>query len=247
MFETLLRSFVAGARSLGLNFSFLTSTYERGLWLDGIWTTLELAAAAIPASLAAGIVLTFALRSPQRWLSIPSRAFIELTRSTPTLVQLDCAFLALNMLVSAALGGVEHNPLTPFVWCVLVIALHIGAFHAEALRSGVEAVPETTREAARALGFGRAEILWRIELPIAFRVALPALTNNLVNLVKLTAIGSAIAVGDITYASIMIWTQHDNVVELMIFILLLFSALNFVVSRAGHWLELRLRMPGHGV
>jgi polar amino acid transport system permease protein len=45
----------------------------------------------------------------------------------------------------------------------------------------------------------------------------------------------------------MIWTQHDNVVELMIFILILFSMLNFIVSRAGHWLELRLRMPGHGV
>ncbi|GGF43302.1 amino acid ABC transporter [Aliidongia dinghuensis] len=247
MIEALIKSFVAAARSLGFNFSFLASAYERGMWLDGIRTTLELAAVTIPASLAAGLVLVLALRSPWYWLAGPSRAFIELTRSTPTLVQLDCAFLALNMLVSAALGGAEHNPLTPFFWCVLVIALHIGAFHAEALRAGVEAVPEPTREAARALGFGRAQVLWRIELPIAFRVALPALVNNLVNLIKLTAIGSAIAVGDITYASIMIWTQHDNVVELMLFILLLFGALNFIVSRAGRWLEARVRIPGHGV
>ena len=79
-----------------------------------------------------------------------------------------------------------------------------------------------------------------------FRSALPALVNNMVDLVKMTTIASAIAVGDVTYASIMIWTQRDNVLELMILILLFFGALTFVVNRAGRWLENRLRMPGYG-
>jgi polar amino acid transport system permease protein len=69
----------------------------------------------------------------------------------------------------------------------------------------------------------------------------------MINLVKLTAIGSAIAVGEITYASIMIWTQRDNVVELMALILVLFTTLNWMVGQVGRWLERRYRIPGYGV
>jgi polar amino acid transport system permease protein len=64
--------------------------------------------------------------------------------------------------------------------------------------------------------------------------------------VKASALASAIAVGDITYQSIMIWTQRDNVLALMILILLFFGLLTWLVSRAGHWLERRLWIPGYG-
>lgn len=62
----------------------------------------------------------------------------------------------------------------------------------------------------------------------------------------MTAVASAIAVGDITYASIMIWTQSDNVLELMILILGFFGLLSFIVNCVGRYLEARLRMPGYG-
>ena len=80
---------------------------------------------------------------------------MEVTRNTPTLVQLYCAFLVLNMLITQQLRdwGAGNNPLTPFVWVVIVVSLHKGVFHAEALRAGIEAVPATTLEAARSLGF----------------------------------------------------------------------------------------------
>jgi polar amino acid transport system permease protein len=79
------------------------------------------------------------------------------------------------------------------------------------------------------------------------RAALPSLVNNLINLVKLTTVGNAIAVSEITYASIMVWTQRDNVVALMIVILLFFSAINLLIARIGHWIERRLAVPGFGV
>jgi len=69
----------------------------------------------------------------------------------------------------------------------------------------------------------------------------------MINLVKLTTVGNAIAVSEITYASIMVWTQRDNVVELMIVILLFFSAINLAVARIGSWVEKRLAVPGFGV
>jgi polar amino acid transport system permease protein len=144
-------------------------------------------------------------------------------------------------------GGAQNNPLSPFFWVTAVVGLHIAALHAEAIRAGIEAVPASTVEAAQAIGFSRLQILRYVEIPLAFRSSLPAIVNNLINLAKLTTIGNAIAVSEITYASIMVWTQRDNVVSLMIVILLFFSVINFVIARIGSWVERRLAVPGYGL
>lgn len=244
MTESLLEGWVAFARPFGLNYVFVLDAGERVAFVRGLWVTLQLCAASIPVSLVLGVLIAAGLTSGRAWLTRPLTAFVELTRNTPTLVQLYCAFLVLNMLISQKLEG--GNPVTPFMWVVLVVALHKAVFHAEALRAGIEAVPGVTLEAARSLAFSRGEILWRVQLPLALRFALPALVNNLVDLVKMTAIASAIAVGDVTYESIMIWSQRDNVLELLLLILLYFGLLTWGVSVAGRWLENRLRMPGYG-
>ena len=72
--------------------------------------------------LLAGLLLAAALHSPRASLRLPCRAFVELTRNTPTLVQLYCAFLVLNLLITQQLQGRLHNPLGPFVWVVLVVS-----------------------------------------------------------------------------------------------------------------------------
>ncbi|MGE8114620.1 MULTISPECIES: amino acid ABC transporter permease [Pseudomonas] len=229
---------------LGLDYSFVFDAYASGKLLDGALTTLWLCLCGIAGSLLVGVLLAAAVTSTRRWLAWPARAFIEVTRNTPTLVQLYCAFLVLNMLINQSLGSA--NPMTPFAWVVLVISLHKGAFHAEALRAGIEAVPAVTLEAASSLAFSRRQQLLQVQLPLALRFALPALVNNLIDLVKMTAVASAIAVNDITYAAIMIWTQGDNVIELMILILAFYGLLSLAVNCAGRGLEARLRMPGYG-
>jgi polar amino acid transport system permease protein len=239
-----LQWLVDGAAKLGLNYQFLLDSYQRGSLVEGALTTVGLCLLTIIGSLLVGVALAAALTSGRRWLVLPARVFIEVTRNTPTLVQLYCAFLVLNMLLTQAIG--TANPLTPFAWVVIVIALHKGAFHAESLRAGIEAVPAVTLEAAGSLAFNRRQLLWNVQLPLAFRFALPALVNNLIDLVKMTAVASAIAVNDITYASIMIWTQSDNVIELMILLLGFFGLLSFLVNCVGRALEARLRMPGYG-
>ncbi|KPX41665.1 amino acid ABC transporter permease [Pseudomonas ficuserectae] len=239
-----LESWVQWAASVGLNYTFLLDAYQRGTMLEGAVTTLCLCLFTIIGSLLTGVGLAAMLTSGKTWLAVPARVFIEVTRNTPTLVQLYCAFLVLNMLLTHAVGAA--NPLTPFAWVVIVISLHKGAFHAEALRAGIEAVPAVTLEAASSLAFNSRQLLWNVQLPLAVRFALPSLVNNLIDLVKMTAVASAIAVNDITYASIMIWTQSDNVLELMILLLSFFALLSFAVNCAGRALEARLRMPGYG-
>ncbi|RFB96958.1 amino acid ABC transporter [Rhizobium leguminosarum bv. trifolii] len=239
--------FVELTNRFGLNYEFLATGYEAQIWRDGFITTLYLIALLIPVSLIAGLLFAACLTSDRLWLSAPVRAFVEITRNTPTLVQLMFSFLVLNTFVSNLVGGAQNNPLTPFFWVVAVVGLHIAALHAEAIRAGIEAVPASTVEAARGIGFSKLQILRYVEIPLAFRASLPAIVNNLINLVKLTTVGNAIAVSEITYASIMVWTQRDNVVSLMIVILLFFSLINLVVARVGLWVERKLAVPGYGL
>jgi polar amino acid transport system permease protein len=244
--ESWLSAFVGAAKSLGLNYAFLLDARERTLWIDGIGLTIELSVTAIFCSLIVGTVVAGLLTSGRPWLARPARAFVEVVRNTPTLVQIYCAFFVLNMVVNQAVGGAQNNRMTTFAWVVITLSLHFGAYHAEALRAGIEAVPKAMRESAISLGFCRRQLLMRVELPLAFRFALPSLVNNVVDLVKATSLGSAIAVGEVTYASLMIWIERANVLEMMIFIFLLYGALTWLVSRLGRLLENRLRMPGYG-
>ncbi|MDE1157250.1 MAG: amino acid ABC transporter permease [Neorhizobium sp.] len=245
--SSILNTFIAMMDRIGLNYEFLATGYEATIWRDGFITTLYLIALLIPVSLVAGLVFAACLTSGRPFLSAPVRGFVEITRNTPTLVQLMFSFLVLNTFVSNLVGGAQNNPLTPFFWVVAVVGLHIAALHAEAMRAGIEAVPSSMVEAARGMGFSQWQILRHVELPLAFRASLPAIVNNLINLVKLTTVGNAIAVSEITYASIMVWTQRDNVVSLMIVILVFFSAINIVVARLGIWVERKLAVPGYGL
>ena len=244
---TTFRALIDVTAHAGLDFRFLLDAYERVPFLQGILVSIEIVVSTMLGSALAGVLLLLALRGSNRWVAGAARAFVEVTRNTPTLVQLYCAFLVLNMLITQWLRESHvDNPFKPFFWVVLVLSLHKGAFHAEALRAGFDALPSQTLEGAASLGFDRATRFWRIEFPLALRTALPALVNNFVELVKASALASAIAVGDITYQSIMIWTQRDNVLALMILILLFFGLLTWLVSLAGRWLERRLWIPGYG-
>jgi polar amino acid transport system permease protein len=229
----------------GLDFSFLTDPRQLASLAHGALVTVELTMLAGLLSALAGAALCAMQWSGRGWLRGPARAFIEITRNTPTLVQLYCAFLVLNVLITQALRG-GGNPLGAFTWVVIVIGLHAGALHSEALRAGVAAVPAGKLEAARALGLQPRDAFLHIQLPIAVRFALPALANNLIEMAKLTVIASAIAVHEITYEAIVIWTQNANVLELMCLLLLFYWLLTYAIGRAARAVERRLRMAGYG-
>jgi polar amino acid transport system permease protein len=245
--DALLHGFITATARIGLDYRFLLDDYERVPFVHGLGVSIQIMVSTMAASAIAGLVLLLAIRGRNRAIAGLARGFIEVTRNTPTLVQLYCAFLVLNMLITQWLHARNiDNPFKPFFWVVLVLSLHKAAFHAEALRAGFDALPSQTLEGAASLGFSRATRFWRIELPLALRAALPALVNNMVELVKASAVASAIAVGDVTYQSIMIWTQRDNVLALMLFILAFFGVLTWLVTLAGRWLERRYKVPGYG-
>jgi polar amino acid transport system permease protein len=101
-------------------------------------------------------------------------------------------------------------------------------------------------EAAASLGFSRLQVYRRVVLPLALRVTLPAMTNNLVNLVKTTTLAYAIAVPELVYMSAQIWSEQVNVPEMMVVLLVCYVAMVGVINQLMQRLEVRLRVPGFG-
>jgi polar amino acid transport system permease protein len=132
-----------------------------------------------------------------------------------------------------------------FTWAAICLSLYAGAFNVEIFRAGIEAVPKETVEAAEALGYSRLRAYFHVILPLAFRISLPALNNNLVNLVKTTTIAYAIAVPEMLYVANQIWSDELNVTEMMNVLLVIYVALvGVVVYVMGRW-ERAMRIPGY--
>jgi polar amino acid transport system permease protein len=133
-----------------------------------------------------------------------------------------------------------------FAWACVSLILFAGSFNVEIFRSGIEAIPVATTEAAESLGYTRLQTYRYIVLPLALRICLPALTNNLVNLVKTTTLAYAIAVPEMLYVSNQIWSESENVPEMMVVLFVIYIALVGVLVAAMHGWERALRVPGLG-
>src|SRR3546814_6865998 len=134
--------------------------------------------------LAASMVIGLAGGCAQGALSALLRravaGYIEFFRNTPPLVQLYVFYFALGSLMPTTeiRFGLQEPILDNFAWAVIALSFFAGAFNVEIFRSGIEAVPDSTKEAAEALGYTRLQTYIYIVLPLAFRVCLPALNKD---------------------------------------------------------------------
>jgi polar amino acid transport system permease protein len=114
------------------------------------------------------------------------------------------------------------------------------------VRSGIEAVPTATIEAAESLGYSRLKAYIYIVMPLAFRVSLPALNNNLVNLVKTTTLAYVIAVPEMMYTANQMWSDNVNVTEMMIVLFVYYVGLVAILVYFMHRWERSMKIPGYG-
>jgi polar amino acid transport system permease protein len=145
-------------------------------------------------------------------------------------------------------GSGGRQPLLSNVgWAIVAFSLFAGAHNIEIFRAGIDAVPTAMREAADSLGYSRLQVYRHVVFPLAFRISLPALNNNLVNLVKTTTLAYAIAVPELLYASAQVWSETLNVKEMMNVLLVTYLLLVAVVVWGMGALERRLRIPGYNI
>lgn len=231
----------------GINLPMFYDAFDRARFLDGLLMTIELSVICILASIVIGIIGAWLQGSRLVWTRRIVQGYIQLFRNTPPLVQLYFFYFGLSALLPLAKTrfGTTAPLIGGFTWVCISLSFFAGAFNVEIFRSGIEAVPMSTREAAEALGYTRLKAYIHIILPLAFRVCLPALNNNLVNLIKTTTLAYAVAVPELLYVSAQIWSDDTNVPEMMVALLLIYVGLVGLLVFVMHRLEHALHMPGY--
>jgi polar amino acid transport system permease protein len=230
----------------GINLTIFYDAFDRARFFNGFLTSLRLMVVSLAASLAIGVVGAWLQGSRIRLVRALTQGYVEFFRNTPPLVQLYFFYFALgSYLRMTAPNGLQVPIVSNFMWAVIGLSLYAGSFNVEIFRAGIEAVPRETVEAAEALGYTRLKAYWHIILPLALRISLPALNNNLVNLIKTTTIAYAIAVPEMLYVANQIWSDELNVPEMMNVLLVIYLFLvGVLVYVMGRW-ERALRVPGY--
>ncbi len=231
----------------GINLTIFYDPFDRGRFASGFLMTVKLSAVCIVLSVLIGIVGAWLQGSRLRITRKLIYWYIQFFRNTPPLVQLYFFYFGVGSFMTTQLSGIAVPVVNNVAWAIVSLSFFAGAFNVEIFRSGVEAVPKTTIEAAESLGFSRLRTYLLIVLPLAFRISLPALNNNLVNLVKTTTLAYAIAVPEMLYVSSQIWSDELNVPVMMNVLLLCYFALVGSLVYVMHRWERTIRVPGFGV
>lgn len=231
--------------SYGINLSIFYDHFDRDLFLEGIVYTAWLSAASIIGSLVVGALGAYLQYTGGSWAQRLVNGYVHAFRNTPPLVQLYFFYFAVGPTLSGLMDDI-HPAVSNVTWAIVSLTLYAGAFNVEIFRSGIEAVPQSTIEAADALGMNEGQIFRRIVLPLSVRISLAGLTNNLVNLIKTTTNAFAIAVPEILYASSQIWSESMNALEMMIVLLVFFMLLIGAFTWLMKMLERATAVPGWG-
>lgn len=150
----------------------------RGTFLLGLSNTLKTALIALIIALVLGIIFGLMATSDKKILKTISRVYVEIIQNTPVLLQMCFLYYAL------AFSG--HSP-GIIVTGFLALGIYTGAYMAEVIRAGIEAVPKGQFEAAQAQGFGYVQMMFYIIIPQSIKVILPPMTNTIVNMIKNTS------------------------------------------------------------
>ena len=232
------------------NFIFFYEPVEIQRVLSGIGVTLKLSIICLILSVVIGILGAWLQGSPIKWLRNLVQGYIQFFRNTPPVVQLLFFYFALGQFTPTYSpdGWLEIPWISNVGWAIISLSFFAGAFNVEIFRAGIESVPESTKEAAESLGYSRIKAYIYIILPLAFRVSLPSLNNNLVNLVKTTTQAIAIAVPELLYQCVTIWNNYPSAqYPAMLFLFVFYIALVGVIVMAMNRWERQLKIPGYGV
>ena len=232
----------------GINLTIIYDAFDRQRFAEGFLMTVRLSLISIVLSLLIGIFGAWLQGSRHRVARTLVHWYIQCFRNTPPLVQLYFFYFGLGFYLRAPdAQGALHPIVGSVTWAIIALSFYAGAFNVEIFRSGIEAVPRATVEAATALGYSRFGAYRHVVLPLAFRVSLPALSNNLINLVKTTTEAYAIAVPEMLFVSSQIWSDELNVPEMMNVLLVCYVGLVGILAYTIHRWEKSMRVPGMGV
>ena len=158
--------------------------------LDGLLNTILLSLMVVPLGFLGGLVLALLAHARTPILRWPLMAWVDFFRAFPPLVLLIFLFAGLPF-AGLELGG--------FACVCIAFFLNTGAYYGEILRAGIESVPQGQIDAARSTGLGRIQTMLYVVLPQGVRNVLPDLLSNTLEVVKLTSLGSVVAMPELLF------------------------------------------------
>jgi glutamate transport system permease protein len=205
----------------------------RDLLLEGFWRTVQLTALSFVFAMAIGLVVASLRVSPVAPLRAAGTVYVETLRNIPLLLIL--LFIVFAVPKLGAL--IDYFPAA-----VLGFSLYTGAFVAEAIRSGINAVGVGQAEAARSIGLTFPQNLRLVILPQALRNVVAPLANVLIALTKNTSLASAISVVELTSAMAQVIERTGQAFEALIVTSLLYMAITIPVGLVAGVVERRVRI-----
>jgi polar amino acid transport system permease protein len=213
--------------------------YRETLW-RGWCVTLGISLAALIGSIFFGLLFMLGQRSSLIVVRWTCRAFLEFVRDTPLLVHLLFGyFVIFAPLLSRPLGEQGWND--KWVIGILLLSVFEGAYLGEILRGGVESIPKTQWESARAVGFSRVQMYRYVIFPQALRRVLPAMAGLFVSLIKDSSLLNVIGVAEYFYNTKNFISRSYAGLEGYVPLALGYLILTLPVAGLSHWLEKRFR------
>lgn len=207
---------------------FVTPRYITALLIDGVVTTLSMAAAAVVGAVAFGLVFGIGKlsdRAPVRWVCF---LVVEFFRAVPVLLLMIFVFFA---------WGIDRGESGAYWSVVGALVLYNGAVLAEVFRAGINAVPKGQSEAAYAVGLRKSQVVWIVQLPQAVKIMIPAIISQCVVVLKDTSLGYAVAAPGLTDVGERIYSQFQNQVPTVLVLAALYIVLNLVLTALATWAQ----------
>jgi glutamate/aspartate transport system permease protein len=223
-----------------------TGTYLHTLWVGLMWT-LATALSAWVIALVLGSILGVIRTAPRKWAAAIGNGYVELFRNIPLLVQMFLWFFVMPELLPGRLGDAVKQmppPWASFVPAVLCLGFFTAARVAEQVRAGIQALPRGQRMAGTALGLTLPQTYRYVLLPMAFRVILPPLTSEFLNIIKNSSVALTIGVVELTAAARTMQEFSFQVFEAFTAATLIYIVVNITVVFAMRRVEQGVAIPG---
>jgi len=204
--------------------------WQAGLLLQGLRLTLEITAVSLVLAISIGLVTALLRLSRSPVARILAKAYLELIRNTPLLIQIFIIYFVL-----APILGMDR-----FLSAVLALSLFEGAYASEIIRAGILAIPVGQWEAAASLGMPPGQNYLHIILPQALRQMIPPLTSQGISLIKDSALVSTIAIYDLTMQAQQIVSETFLTFEIWFTVAAIYLTMTIGLSGLVKVLETRL-------
>ena len=174
-------------------------------------------------------------------LSRLANVWVELFRNVPLLVQIFIWYFVVPKIFPAM------KELPSFVLVVFALGFFTSARIAEQVRAGIQALPRGQRDAGMAMGFTTAQTYRYVLLPMAFRIILPPLTSESMNLLKNSSVAFAVSIAELTMFAMQVQEETSRGVEVYLAVTALYAVSAFAVNRLMTLVEKKVQIPGYVV